>query len=220
MSLAGAFLGFAIGFLTTSLLYNGDKASLYSLLVGIAAAVLFSILSFKVYRLGLFIWAVVMAYGPVSSFISIDNFIARNVAAVAVSVLIAVFVVKFQYAWIIAVTAVAGGFNASAFLGGKVQINTGLFVYSDTEDEFASVLAHEISHVTQRHIARFIESEVKKSNTSIASMVGAIALSIINPAVGMAALSTSLGIVAPNRILEKSSEPINPAEIASQLSTV
>ena len=116
MSLAGAFLGFAIGFLTTSLLYNGDKASLYSLLVGIAAAVLFSILSFKVYRLGLFIWAVVMAYGPVSSFISIDNFIARNVAAVAVSVLIAVFVVKFQYAWIIAVTAVAGGFNASAFL--------------------------------------------------------------------------------------------------------
>lgn len=116
MSLAGAFLGFAIGFLTTSLLYNGDKASLYSLLVGIAAAVLFSILSFKVYRLGLFIWAVVMAYGPVSSFIPIDNFIARNVAAVAVSVLIAVFVVKFQYAWIIAVTAVAGGFNASTFL--------------------------------------------------------------------------------------------------------
>ena len=90
--------------------------------------------------------------------------------------------------------------NASAFLGGKVQINTGLFVYSDTEDEFASVLAHEISHVTQRHIARFIESEVKKSNTSIASMVGAIALSIINPAVGMAALSTSLGIAQQSRI--------------------
>ena len=90
--------------------------------------------------------------------------------------------------------------NASAFLGGKVQINTGLFVYSDTEDEFASVLAHEISHVTQRHIARFIESEVKKSNTSIASIVGAIALSIINPAVGMAALSTSLGLAQQSRI--------------------
>lgn len=90
--------------------------------------------------------------------------------------------------------------NASAFLGGKVQINTGLFVYSDTEDEFASVLAHEISHVTQRHIARFIESEVKKTNTSIASMIGSIALSVINPAVGMAALSTSLGIAQQSRI--------------------
>ena len=90
--------------------------------------------------------------------------------------------------------------NASAFLGGKVQINTGLFMYSDTEDEFASVLAHEISHVTQRHIARFIENEVRNSNTSLASMIGAIALSVINPAVGMAALSTSLGLTTQSRI--------------------
>ncbi len=90
--------------------------------------------------------------------------------------------------------------NASAFLGGKVQINTGLFMYAATEDEFASVLAHEISHVTQRHLARYIENEVRKQNISIAGMIGGIVMAIINPAMGMAALSTSFGASQQNRI--------------------
>lgn len=90
--------------------------------------------------------------------------------------------------------------NAAAFLGGKVQVNTGLFIYSDTEDEFASVLAHEISHVTQRHIARFIEAQATQSNLSIAGIVGAIAMSLINPTFGMAALSTSVGLSAQTKI--------------------
>lgn len=83
--------------------------------------------------------------------------------------------------------------NASAFLGGVVQVNSGLFHYCDTEDEFASVLAHEISHVTQRHIARFIEAQSRKSPLTKAGLVGAIAMSIINPTVGLAALSTTMG---------------------------
>lgn len=84
--------------------------------------------------------------------------------------------------------------NAAAFLGGKVQVNTGLFIYADTEDEFASVLAHEITHVTQRHIARFIESQKGTQNVSVASIAGSIAMGILNPALGMAAMSTSLGL--------------------------
>ncbi len=83
--------------------------------------------------------------------------------------------------------------NASAFLGGKVQVYTGLFHYSDTEDEFASVLAHEISHVTQRHIARFIENQIDRQPLTIASMIGAVAMSLLNPMIGMAALSTTIG---------------------------
>ena len=63
--------------------------------------------------------------------------------------------------------------NASAFLGGKVAINTGLFSYAETEDEFASVIAHEIS---------------------------AVAMSILNPAIGMAAVSTTVGAMAQSRI--------------------
>lgn len=83
--------------------------------------------------------------------------------------------------------------NASAFLGGKLKINSGLLFYCETEDEFASVLSHEISHVTQRHIARFIESQSQNNNLTIGALIGAIAMSIINPAVGMAALSTTMG---------------------------
>ena len=90
--------------------------------------------------------------------------------------------------------------NASAFLGGVVQVNTGLYHYADTEDEFASVLAHEISHVTQRHIARFIESQIQTSSLSTAGLIGAIVMSIINPTVGMAALSTTVGAQAQARI--------------------
>ena len=83
--------------------------------------------------------------------------------------------------------------NASAFLGGKVQVYTGLFHYTDTEDEFASVAANEISHVTQRHIARFIEEQIDNQNLTLAGIIGFIAMSVINPMAGMAALSSTIG---------------------------
>ena len=90
--------------------------------------------------------------------------------------------------------------NASAFLGGKVQVNAGLFHYTNTEDEFASVLAHEIAHVTQRHIARFIEENSVNSKVGIAGMIGAIALAVLNPAVGMAALTSTVGLMQQGNI--------------------
>lgn len=83
--------------------------------------------------------------------------------------------------------------NASAFLGGALEVNSGLYHYARTEDQFASVLAHEISHVTQRHIARFIEEQSRTSSLTIAGLIGAIVMSIVNPSVGMAALSTTMG---------------------------
>lgn len=83
--------------------------------------------------------------------------------------------------------------NASAFLGGKVAINTGLFNYAATEDQFASVLAHEITHVTQRHIARYVESITQASRLSMAGVIGSIVMGIINPALGMAAMAGSVG---------------------------
>lgn len=90
--------------------------------------------------------------------------------------------------------------NASAFLGGKVAINTGLFKYAYTEDEFASVIAHEISHVTQRHIARFVESMVVANQLSMAGLIGSIVMAIVNPALGMAAMSTTMGAQMQSRI--------------------
>lgn len=90
--------------------------------------------------------------------------------------------------------------NASAFLAGKVRVNTGLFIYSETEDEFASVLAHEISHVTQRHIARYLESQAQRTNLTLASIIGSIAMAIINPTMGAAALTTTMGATAQSSI--------------------
>ncbi len=84
--------------------------------------------------------------------------------------------------------------NAAAFLGGNVRIHSGLLTFADNESQLASVIAHEITHVTQRHIARFIEDSASRQNLAIGAIVGGIILSIINPSLGMAALHTSLGL--------------------------
>jgi len=47
--------------------------------------------------------------------------------------------------------------NAFATLGGYVGVNAGLVLTAEAEDEVAGVLAHEISHVTQKHMLRAVE---------------------------------------------------------------
>jgi len=47
--------------------------------------------------------------------------------------------------------------NAFAAPGGIIGVNTGLFLNARTEDEFASVMGHEIAHVSQRHFARGVD---------------------------------------------------------------
>ncbi len=50
------------------------------------------------------------------------------------------------------------GINAFALPGGYIGINAGLITASESESELAGVIAHEIAHVTQRHIARQIDA--------------------------------------------------------------
>ncbi len=64
--------------------------------------------------------------------------------------------------------------NAFALPGGFVGINAGLLLASRNENELAGVLAHEISHVTQRHIARSMAAESRNSLVSTAAMLAAI----------------------------------------------
>jgi predicted Zn-dependent protease len=66
--------------------------------------------------------------------------------------------------------------NAFALPGGFIGVNTGLIEATQTESELASVLAHEISHVTQRHIARSIYDNQRSSVVSMATMLAAIVL--------------------------------------------
>ncbi|MEW6992028.1 M48 family metalloprotease [Colwelliaceae bacterium 6441] len=82
--------------------------------------------------------------------------------------------------------------NAFAFFGGHIGIHTGLLTSADTESELASVLAHEISHVTQRHLARRMEAQSRNQPLTMAGMISGVLLTLVNPTVGMAALSTSM----------------------------
>jgi predicted Zn-dependent protease len=82
--------------------------------------------------------------------------------------------------------------NAFAFFGGHVGVHSGLVTTADTESELASVLAHEISHVTQRHLARRLEAQKRAQPLSTAGMLSSILLALVNPSVGMAAITTTM----------------------------
>ena len=64
--------------------------------------------------------------------------------------------------------------NAFALPGGFIGVHTGLIEATRGEDELAGVLAHEIAHVTQRHIARAVHANSRQSLLSTAIMLGAL----------------------------------------------
>ncbi len=84
--------------------------------------------------------------------------------------------------------------NAFAMPGGFIGIHTGLVASAQAESELASVLAHEIGHVTQRHIARMLSTQKQSSALMIASLLAALAAARANPqaAVGVASLGGTL----------------------------
>lgn len=69
-----------------------------------------------------------------------------------------------------------GAINAFALPGGYIGVNRGLLAATDTESELAGVLAHEVSHVTQRHIARRLYDTQRTSIVSMATMLAAVLL--------------------------------------------
>jgi predicted Zn-dependent protease len=66
--------------------------------------------------------------------------------------------------------------NAFALPGGYIGINAGLLLETHNESELAGVLAHEVAHVTQRHIARGLAAQSKANLVSTAAMLAAILL--------------------------------------------
>lgn len=64
--------------------------------------------------------------------------------------------------------------NAFALPGGYIGVHTGLIEATRNENELAGVLAHEVAHVTQRHIARAIHASQRQSILTTALMLGAI----------------------------------------------
>lgn len=90
--------------------------------------------------------------------------------------------------------------NAFAGPGGVIGINSGVILNSSDESELAAVMAHEIAHVTQRHLARTFERAGQFSIPFAAAMIGAILLGTQNPEAGAAALQTVLGVNVQSQI--------------------
>ncbi|MEA3406148.1 MAG: M48 family metalloprotease [Pseudomonadota bacterium] len=78
--------------------------------------------------------------------------------------------------------------NAFAGPNGVIGIHTGLIQSVTTEDELASVIAHEIAHVTQDHLYRRLILQSESTLPQIASMIAAILIGTQDTNAGMAAL--------------------------------
>lgn len=83
--------------------------------------------------------------------------------------------------------------NAFAMPGGYIGMHTGLILAAQSESEVAGVLAHEIAHVTQRHIARQIMREKQMSLPSMLAMALAMLAARSNAQVASAAMATAQG---------------------------
>ena len=91
--------------------------------------------------------------------------------------------------------------NAFALPGGFIGIHSGLLMETANESELAGVLAHEIAHVTQRHIARRLESQSRTNLVSAAAMLAAILLgSVAGGNASMGAVSAVQGLTAQQQI--------------------
>lgn len=67
-----------------------------------------------------------------------------------------------------------GMINAFAMPGGYIGINTGLLLAAQSESELASVVAHEMAHVTQHHIARQLEKQGMNTLLAVGGMLAAV----------------------------------------------
>lgn len=106
--------------------------------------------------------------------------------------------------------------NAFAAPGGIIGVNGGLFLNADNEGQFASVLSHELAHLSQRHFARNVLNAKDRSLTSSLAIISSIALALIsnNPqamAVGQAFLQSQS--LRYSRLFEKEADRVGFANL-------
>ncbi|MBT8145266.1 MAG: M48 family metalloprotease [Gammaproteobacteria bacterium] len=91
--------------------------------------------------------------------------------------------------------------NAFAVPGGVIGVNTGLFLNAVTEGEFASVISHELAHVSQRHFARRIEqAETARVGQMAALLASIVVMATSDAAHGQAALMATQGRAIENQL--------------------
>jgi len=90
--------------------------------------------------------------------------------------------------------------NAFAMPGGVIGVHTGLILAAESESELASVLGHEIGHVTQHHMARMIEGQQNATFKNLAGIALAILVARSNPQLAQGALTTSSALGIQNQL--------------------
>ncbi|WP_417779750.1 M48 family metalloprotease [Stutzerimonas xanthomarina] len=98
--------------------------------------------------------------------------------------------------------------NAFAAPGGIIGVNGGLFLHAQTEAEYASVLAHELAHLSQRHFARGLEAQKRMQLPLMAAMLaGVVAAAAGAGDAGIAAIiSTQAAAIQSQRRFSRQNE--------------
>ncbi|MBC7192154.1 M48 family metalloprotease [Marinobacter sp.] len=91
--------------------------------------------------------------------------------------------------------------NAFAVPGNIVGVNGGLFLNAKTEQQFASVIAHELAHLSQRHFSRRLEQQENAAPLTIAGMIAGIVLSAVTQSdLGIAAIAGTQALSIQNML--------------------
>jgi predicted Zn-dependent protease len=90
--------------------------------------------------------------------------------------------------------------NAFAMPGGNIGVHTGLLLAAQSESELASVVAHEIAHVTQDHIARMVAAQSQSYWPTMAALALALLASRSNPNVASAAIASTQAYSLQNQL--------------------
>lgn len=91
--------------------------------------------------------------------------------------------------------------NAFAVPGGVIGVHNGLLLYAQTEDEMATVLAHEIAHLSQRHFSRGVEFQKRQAPINLAAMLTSLVImATAGGDAGLAALSASQAMAQDNAL--------------------
>ena len=87
--------------------------------------------------------------------------------------------------------------NAFAVPGGHITVHTGLIMSTTNESELAGVLAHEIAHITQRHLPRML---ARQKQLSIPSMAAVIAGVLLGGQAGLATIAATNAAVLDDQL--------------------
>ena len=90
--------------------------------------------------------------------------------------------------------------NAFALPGGNIGVHTGLLLAAQSESELAGVIAHEISHVTQNHMARMVAAQSQSYWPTMAALALALLASRSNPNVASAAIASTQAYSIQNQL--------------------